>query len=108
MTLGPLPATGQWVRLELDAQSVGLAPDSWVTGVSFTQFDGKVNWDKSGIVTRILQWPLPSEDQSAWEEYELGSPQPPTGLSKAILDILQIAPAQRNESQRSEARNHFI
>src|SRR5262249_4642460 len=50
--LGPLPPPGKWVRLEVEAQLVGLNPGAVVNGVAFTQFDGSVYWDKAGLVTR--------------------------------------------------------
>ena len=51
LPMGPLPETGDWVRLEVDAVSVGLNPGSQIHGWAFTQFDGSVHWDKAGIVT---------------------------------------------------------
>ena len=50
--LGPLPKAGEWVRLEVSAQSVGLGAGSQITGWAFTQFDGTVYWDKAGLVAR--------------------------------------------------------
>lgn len=51
LPMGPLPDTGKWVRLEVDAAAVGLTPGSQITGWAFTQYDGLVRWDKSGIVS---------------------------------------------------------
>ena len=50
--LGPLPKAGEWVRLEVEANSVGLIAGAQITGWAFTQFDGTVYWDKSGLVTK--------------------------------------------------------
>lgn len=55
--MGPLPETGKWVRLEVDANQIGLPPGSEIDGWAFTQFDGTVYWDKAGI-TSTLQSPL--------------------------------------------------
>ncbi|MCA9064050.1 MAG: PSD1 domain-containing protein [Planctomycetaceae bacterium] len=55
---GDLPATGEWVRLEVPASEVGLAAGTEVTGWAFTQFDGTVHWDKAGIVSRASQQPV--------------------------------------------------
>jgi hypothetical protein len=52
--MGPLPPAGRWVRLEVAASLVGLegiAPG----GMSFTLFNGRATWDKTGIV-----YPAPS------------------------------------------------
>ena len=50
--LGPLPKAGEWVRLEVSAQSVGLGAGTQITGWAYTQFDGTVYWDKAGLVAR--------------------------------------------------------
>ncbi len=47
--MGDLPETGKWVRLEVDASQVGLKPGAKLNGWAFTQFDGKVYWDKAGV-----------------------------------------------------------
>ena len=47
--IGPLPATGQWVRLEIPANLVGLE-GSAINGVAYTLFDGRATWDKTGKV----------------------------------------------------------
>ena len=46
--MGPLPATGQWVRLEIPANAVGLEGAA-ITGMAFTLFDGRVTWDVAGV-----------------------------------------------------------
>ena len=45
---GPLPKVGEWVRLEVPAAKIGVKKPAAVTGLAFTQFNGKVYWDKSG------------------------------------------------------------
>ena len=50
--IGPLPKTGEWVRLEVGAKKVGLNAGTKITGWAFTQFDGTVYWDRSGIISR--------------------------------------------------------
>jgi len=42
-----LPATGQWVRLEVPASLVGLEGQS-VDGMAFTLFNGRATWDQTG------------------------------------------------------------
>lgn len=49
VNMGALPETGTWVRLEFDAEKVGLKPGDHVTGLSYTQCDGTVYWDKAGV-----------------------------------------------------------
>jgi uncharacterized repeat protein (TIGR01451 family) len=45
--MGPLPATGQWVRLEVPANLVGLE-NTVVSGIVFTLLDGQATWDATG------------------------------------------------------------
>ncbi len=44
---GALPATGQWVRLEVPASAVGLEGKT-VKGMAFTAYGGRVTWDYAG------------------------------------------------------------
>ena len=46
-SMGALPATGQWVRLEVPASQVGLEGQT-VTGMSFSLFGGRATWDVTG------------------------------------------------------------
>jgi hypothetical protein len=49
--LGDLPATGKWTRLEVPASEVGFDGQRAIQGVAFSQFGGKVHWDRTGAVT---------------------------------------------------------
>ncbi len=54
--VGPLPATGQWVRLEVPARQVGLE-NKIVNGMAFTLFDGHASWDHAGkSISRETVW----------------------------------------------------
>jgi len=48
---GELPPTGQWVRLEVSAAEVGLAPGGKVVGLAFTQFGGVAYWSGAGLLS---------------------------------------------------------
>jgi phosphatidylethanolamine-binding protein (PEBP) family uncharacterized protein len=45
--VGPLPPSGQWVRLEVPASEVGLEGAA-VTGMAFTLYNGRATWDTAG------------------------------------------------------------
>lgn len=45
--MGPLPATDQWVRLQVPASAVGLEGQT-LNGMAFTLFGGKATWDDAG------------------------------------------------------------
>jgi len=46
-SMGALPATGNWVRLEVPAAKVGLEGKT-LDGMAFTLFGGKATWDAAG------------------------------------------------------------
>jgi hypothetical protein len=50
--MGPLPAAGQWVRLEIPASVVALEGSS-VTGMAFTLYDGAAIWDLTGKASSV-------------------------------------------------------
>jgi hypothetical protein len=49
VNMGGLPETGTWVRLEVDAEKLGLKAGDKLTGLAYTQCDGTVYWDKAGV-----------------------------------------------------------
>lgn len=51
--LGPLPAAGQWALLQIPAGQVGLEGSS-ISGIAFSQFDGRAAWDYTGKATGVL------------------------------------------------------
>ncbi len=53
LRIGSLPASGQWVRLEVPVASLRLAPGTMIDGWAFTQHGGTVYWDNAGITTLI-------------------------------------------------------
>src|SRR5262249_20358629 len=45
--MGPLPAAGQWVRLQVPASQVGMEGRT-LTGMAYTLYDGRATWDYVG------------------------------------------------------------
>ncbi len=104
--MGDLPKKGQWVRLEVPAESVGLKPGSKVAGWAFTQFGGKVYWDRAGMVTVGSL----AEDQlaslSLWEQYR-GQTQHPA-LPKEIQAVLDTEREKRSREQAQQLRDYYL
>ena len=102
--MGELPEKGKWVRLEVSAKTVELSPGSKVEGWAFTQFGGKVHWDKAGITSRML-----SEQQlsslNLWEQFQRKHPQSDT--PKNVLDAIKIDSEKRNEDQKNIILTHY-
>jgi|GEM_PF-2018479 len=59
--LGPLPALGQWVRLEVPASSVGLE-NRPVSGVAFSLYGGQAWWGHAGKTPPVLKPLVPATD----------------------------------------------
>jgi hypothetical protein len=76
--MGPLPAAGQWVRLEVPAATVGLEGHV-VNGMAFTLFGGRAIWDHAGkamsIVAASLNLQACSDYRSAGASFGVHSQQ---------------------------------
>ena len=81
--IGPLPETGNWVRLEVAASLVGLEGQT-LNGMAFTLFDGQAAWDRAGKATAA----------------------PPTG--PATMNILGHPPGSKNENYRIQATGFSV
>jgi hypothetical protein len=106
LRMGPLPAAGRWVRLEVDAAKVGLKPGMVITGWAFTQHAGTVYWDKAGIVTQTPQGEQKFDTQSAWLRVQRSTGG--AGLPKTLQAIVKVDPARHNDAQKKELRDYFI
>src|SRR5579871_6036093 len=106
VSMGPLPETGKWIRLEVKAAKVGLKPESVLNGWAFTQFGGTVYWDKAGIVTRTPQGNGQFDSLAAWEAFE--RTRKSKTLPKAVQDALKSEPAKRTSEQTKLLRDHFL
>lgn len=54
--MGPLPPAGQWVRLEVSANLVGLEGRP-LNGLAFSMFGGRATWDRAGKSTGSVTGP---------------------------------------------------
>ncbi len=103
---GPLPETGRWVRLEVDAAAVGLAVGDSVSGMAFSQVGGRVYWDKAGVINRTPQGARSFDTQPSWELAEKARPK--SKLPQPLQDVLKLATEQRNDAQRAQLRDYFV
>jgi len=70
--VGALPKTGEWVKLEVAADRLGLKPGMKVNGYAFTQFGGTVYWDKLSISSRVDPKSDPQWSWKVWVEKNQG------------------------------------
>lgn len=106
LAVGPLPQPGQWVRLEVEAAKLGLAPGATVNGWAFTQFDGRVYWDQAGLVTRTPQQGQTFDSLAAWDAYQrsVGG----AGLPQPVQAAVKVEPEKRTDEQKKIVRDHFL
>ncbi len=106
LKIGPLPAAGQWIRLEVEAAKVGIKPGMNIVGWAFTQQGGTAYWDKAGSVTQTPQSDRPFNTLTAWVRAQ--RPTKGAGLPKPIQDVIKLDNAKRNDAQKEQLRDYFI
>ncbi len=102
--VGDLPETGKWVRLEVDAATIGLKPGAKLNGWAFTQVGGTVYWDKAGIETWAPPQTLHRRSMSYWEQVAKADSAVPQELRQALA----LAPDQRSDEQRTALLNYYV
>ena len=105
-SMGTLPAAGRWIRLEVDAATVGLPAGSTIDGWACTQFGGHVYWDRLGILTRMPQGSSVNENQGTWELAERGRAK--STAPEAVQAAIKIPAAERTDEQRHVVRDYFV
>jgi hypothetical protein len=102
---GSLPQSDKWVRLEIKAADVGLMPGSKINGWAFTQFDGTVYWDRSGIISQIAQ----ASGYRSFEKWLVDQKsQKFNGLPEQIKKIAQSPTEKWNQDQTNSIKRHFV
>jgi hypothetical protein len=86
--MGKLPKGGEWVRLEFDAEKIGLNPGDVMNGIALTQFGGTVYWDKVGVIGRSDAAGDPAKSMLAWQRARAGkeTPTAPPEIAKLLKE----------------------
>jgi mono/diheme cytochrome c family protein len=106
LAVGPLPEAGRWVRLEVAAAGVNLAPGAIVDGLACTQFGGHLFWDKFALETRTPQGPEHCDTLHVWEQVERARSK--STLPAAVREAIGIEPPQRSQPQQQAVRDYFV
>jgi mono/diheme cytochrome c family protein len=106
VAMGPLPRTGQWVRLEVDAAKVGITPGTKITGMAFTQFGGNVYWDAAGAFTWTPQAGQSYDTLSAWIRAQKAAKL--ANLPPEIAEAIKKDRGERSPEQREQLKRHFL
>ncbi len=103
---GDLPAVGEWVRLEVNAAHVGIAPGTELSGWAFTQFGGTVYWDKAGIVTATPQPNSRYTSLATWiRDQRITKPKE---LPEDVMKAVHANRQNRTEDQHKLLLEYFI
>jgi len=105
--VGALPETGKWIRLEIEAEKLGLTPRTKVTGVAFTQFDGTAYWDKMGVVSEINPAKDPEVSFAAWQKAERAKGDK-SEAPQEIKDLLKKEQGKIEEPEKQKLLDHFL
>lgn len=102
---GDLPATGEWVRLEVDAATVGFGDPSLINGMAFSQWGGKVYWDSAGIVSTTEQAPK-FDSLKKWliASRKIAG----KGLPAEIAALVKQEPDKLDEPAQAKLREYFL
>jgi hypothetical protein len=106
LRLGDLPASGKWVRLEVEAKKLGLKPGTMIDGWAFTQHDGTVYWDRAGIETWTPQEGQRYDSLASWVRARRADKA--AGLPDAIKNVLAIERAKWTEAQKKDVLAYFL
>ena len=105
--MGNLPETGKWVRLEVDPVTVSLKPGEKLNGWAYTQYDGKVYWDKGGIFSTVNPAADPAYSWKIWKTQKANE------RNKDLNDDLRKRfkgkeSAKWSETEEKELRQHWL
>lgn len=101
VAMGALPKAGEWVRLEIPADKLGLKAGMKVDGYAFTQFGGTVNWDRLGVAAETNPAKDPAWSWKIWLEKNQGKRN--DQLPDALRDL--VRGKKPEEWSEAEAKN---
>jgi hypothetical protein len=109
--VGPLPRTGKWVRLEVEAAKLGLKLGSKIDGWAVAVRGGTAFWDRAGLETWTPQPGQKFDSLSAWVRSQrtlTQQAQRRSGVPKDIRDIVRLERSKRSPEQRQKLRDYFV
>jgi len=101
---GPLPPLGEWVKLEVDAATVGLAPGDRVNGWAFTQFGGSVYYDHAGVTTMHPPDDRYKVSRVVWETQAKDD----AAVPEAIRALIAVPVAERTPEQDRQVLDYYL
>ncbi|MBN8249117.1 MAG: DUF1549 domain-containing protein, partial [Verrucomicrobia bacterium] len=107
MPMGDLPRTGEWIRLEVPAERVGLKAGDRLSGIAFTQADGTGYWDQAGVQGRVDPANDPLHSFAVWQrQYDGKEPGEVPQELRTIFKNSSIT--NRAPEDATRLRNHYL
>lgn len=107
VSMGTLPEPGHWVRLEFDAETVGLHSGDRITGLALTQYGGTVYWDLVGVVGVVHPATDGNYSLSVWWQQRLDK----SGgdIPNELKPLARAVPIdQLNESEHQHVVEYYL
>ncbi|HEY1171779.1 MAG TPA: PSD1 and planctomycete cytochrome C domain-containing protein [Verrucomicrobiae bacterium] len=107
IVMGPLPKTGEWVKLEFDIAKLKLKAGTKFAGLAFTHKDGTMYWDKTGVSYTVDPANDPTYSLSLWLKTNQGKVV--AGVPDDVKNILRsIKPEERKPEQHQRLRDYYF
>ncbi|MCE9611536.1 MAG: PSD1 and planctomycete cytochrome C domain-containing protein [Chthoniobacter sp.] len=104
---GPLPDTSKWVRLEVEAEKIGLKAGDRITGIAFTLHGGTAYFDQMGVNGRSDPAADPAQSFLAWQKQAVGKDT--QGVPPEINRLLKEGPDKaRTAAQEKDLRTYYL
>ena len=107
VVMGGLPKAGEWVRLEVPAEKMGLKAGMKIKGFACTQHGGTVTWDRLGVRSRIDPVNDPRWSYAAWDKAFTAKPL--KDFPQEITQILRgVALKDRSPAQLKTLKEYYL
>jgi hypothetical protein len=102
---GPLPAPGEWVKLEVEGPGMGLAAGAKVSGFAFTVHGGTAYFDQLGVTGQVDPAKDPALSLAAWRKAQTGKDTP--GAPPDLNGWLKEGPDKARQDAESKRIQQF-
>lgn len=105
--MGALPATGQWIRVEVPVEKVGLAAGDELKGFALTQHGGSLYWDHVGVSGTTDPTTDPTLSFLAWWKNATGKDT--AGVPGDLKDVAKGGPEKKpEEGKLARLRAYYL
>lgn len=103
---GELPPEGNWARLEVDVEKIGLKAGDQITGIALTLAGGVAYFDQVSLSWRVDAAKDPSQSFKVWLAAHEGKET--QGFSVAINKVLKTGAAKRTAADHNQLLEYYL